>query len=124
MRRSVPRLFLLTAAVACLAAAALVAPTWGDSGAVGSATKRVSVRDDFFSPRSVTVSRGDRVVWRWRGDNAHNVRFRSVPRGARRGGSSLKTSGTFARTFRKRGRYRYVCTIHVDVGMRGSVRVE
>jgi plastocyanin len=122
VRRSLPRLFLIAAAVAGLAAAVFVAPTLAGSVPVSSKTRSVSVRDDFFSPRSLTVSRGDRVVWRWRGDNPHNVSFRKVPRGASRRGSGTKTSGTFARTLRKRGTYRYVCTIHLP-DMRGSVQV-
>ena len=90
-----------------------------------AATKSVSVRDDFFSPRTASISRGDKVVWRWRGDNPHNVRFRQVPRGAKRPrGSTTKTSGRFARTFSRRGTYRYVCTIHADSGMRGRVAVQ
>jgi plastocyanin len=77
-----------------------------------------------FRPRNATVSRSDKVVWRWRGDNPHNVRFRRVPSGASRRGSDTQSSGRFARTFSKRGRYRYVCTIHEDIGMKGSVSVE
>ena len=70
------------------------------------------------------VSRGDRVVWRWRGSNPHNVRFRKVPRRASKRGSDTQSSGRFARTFDRRGTYRYVCTIHEDIGMRGSVNVD
>jgi plastocyanin len=106
------------------AAAFGVAPALGGQDAESAATKRVSVRDDVFSPRNVTVASRDKVIWRWRGDNPHNVRFRSVPSGASRRGSDTQSSGRFARTFRQRGRYRYVCTIHADIGMRGSVRVE
>ena len=39
-------------------------------------------------------------------------------------GSRTKTSGTFSRKLRRRGTYRYVCTIHEDLGMTGSVKVE
>jgi plastocyanin len=86
--------------------------------------KRVSIKDDLFSPRSVSVSRGRKVVWRWTGVNDHNVRFRKVPRGASKRGSPTQSSGRFARTFDKRGTYRYVCTIHEALGMRGSVNVD
>jgi plastocyanin len=115
----------MTVAALCLAAAALVlAPASGGSGAVGASTKRVSVRDSVFTPRSTTVSRGDKVVWRWKGELDHNVRFRKVPSGASKRGSLTQSSGRFARTFKNRGTYRYVCTIHEDSGMKGTVHVE
>jgi plastocyanin len=115
---------VITVAALCLAAAALVlAPASGGAGAVGASTKSVSVRDSVFSPRSVSVSRGGKVVWRWRGELDHNVRFRKVPSGASRRGSATQTSGRFARTFKKRGTYRYVCTIHEALGMKGTVHV-
>jgi plastocyanin len=109
--------------VAALAAPILVSPAAGDSDAKSARTERVSVRDDRFSPKSLSVRRRTKVVWRWRGDNPHNVRFRRVPSGASKRGSETQTSGRFARTLRDRGRYRYVCTIHEDIGMTGSIRV-
>lgn len=125
--RSLPGTGLSIAAMV-LAIAAASSPAFGGSGAEegASATKNVSVsvRDDRFSPRSRSAARGDKVIWRWRGSNPHNVRFRSVPSGASKGGSGTKSSGRFSRTFRKSGTYRYVCTIHEDIGMRGSVSVE
>ena len=88
-------------------------------------TRGVSVRDDFFSPKRATIESGDRVKWTWREEGDHNVRFRRVPRGPARGrAEGTKTSGTFSRKFTRRGTYRYVCTIHEDSGMTGSVKVE
>ena len=114
---------LLVPAIAMLAVTLGVAPASGGPGAEPSKveTKRVSVRDDFFSPRSVGVARNGKVVWRWKGSNPHNVRFRKAPSGASKRGSETQSSGRFARTFSKSGRYRYVCTIHEDLGMKGSV---
>jgi plastocyanin len=96
----------------------------GEPAAGAAATKSVAIRDDVFSPRAVTISRGDKVVWRWKGENDHNVSFRKVPSGAKRPrGSTTKSSGRFARTFSRRGTFHYVCTIHEDLGMRGRVVV-
>jgi plastocyanin len=115
-------LLLLTAGIAVVSLVQ-VTVSWG--GAESAATRAVSVRDDFFSPKRITISSGDRLKWTWREEGTHNVRFRKVPRGGSRSpGSTLKTSGTFSRKFRKRGTYRYVCTIHEDSGMTGSVKVE
>jgi plastocyanin len=109
--------------VAAAFAALAIWPVTGGAGtAVDAKTKRVSVKDDSFSPRTARVAVGGKVTWVWRGDNDHNVRFRKVPAGAKRPkGSSTQSSGRFSRTFRKRGTYRYVCTIHEDLGMKGKV---
>jgi plastocyanin len=116
----------LTVALATgLAGAVCVAPAVGGNDATSARTKSVSVDDDFFRPKRVTIASGDRVRWTWRGEGDHNVRFRKVPRGvSRRPGSETDDKGTFSRKFRKRGRYSYVCTIHEDLGMTGSVKVE
>jgi plastocyanin len=119
--------FLRVASVVALAAALLASPASGGRGKPqGTASKRtsVSVKDDFFSPKSKTVSAGTTVTWRWRGSDPHNIKFRKVPSGASKRGSHTQESGRFSRTFSTRGRYRYVCTIHENVGMTGSVRVE
>ena len=105
--------------------AVYVSPALGGDDATASRTKSVSVDDDFFRPKRATIASGDRVRWVWRGEGDHNVRFRRVPRGvSRRPGSETTDRGTFSRKFRKRGRYSYVCTIHEDLGMTGSVKVE
>ena len=105
--------------------AVYVAPAVGGDDATSARTKSVSVDDDFFRPKRATIVSGDRVRWVWRGEGDHNVRFRKVPRGvSRRPGAETDDKGTFSRKFRKRGRYSYVCTIHEDLGMTGSVKVE
>jgi plastocyanin len=122
------KLVLLAAAAATAITLLFVtSPQSGGSsrGASAAATKSVSVRDNSFSPRAANIERGDKVVWRWKGSSPHNVRFRKVPKGAKRPkGSETQDSGRFARTFSKRGTFRYVCTIHEDLGMKGRVVVE
>jgi plastocyanin len=113
---------IVTAAVAATALA--FTGESGGSHAVAAKNASVSVKDNFFSPRSVTVSRGGKVTWRWRGFIDHNVRFRKVPSGASKRGSVTQGDGRFARTFEQRGTYRYVCTIHEALGMKGTVHVE
>lgn len=100
-------------------------PVAGGERGTAAKTRSVRVDDDFFRPKRIAVSSGDRVRWVWRGEVEHNVRFRRVPRGtSRRPSSKLMSRGSFSRKFRKRGRYTYVCTIHEDLGMTGSVKVE
>ncbi len=115
-----------------IAIVALAAPLAASSAAGGSkqarssvTTKTVTIRDNSFNPSAVSVPRGGKVVWRWKGANDHNVRFRQVPKGAKRPrGATTKSTGRFARTLKKAGTYRYVCTIHQALGMKGRVVVK
>jgi plastocyanin len=121
--RRLTRPHLLLPLIVVLAVVLEAAPASGGS-AQTSKTTRVSVKDDLFSPKSVQVARNGKVVWRWKGQNPHNVKFRKVPSGASKRGSKTQSSGRFARTFSKAGTYRYVCTIHQDLGMKGTVKVQ
>ena len=103
---------LIALVVAAGVAGALAIPAF-------AATKTVSVADDVFKPRTMTVSKGTTIRWRWTGDNLHNV---TVTRGPVKFKSGTKSSGTFSRTLRRRGTYRIVCTIHLP-GMRQTITV-
>jgi plastocyanin len=85
-----------------------------------AATTRVEVGDYFFKKRSITIDRLDRVRWVWVGRDLHDV---TVTRGPRKFQSSTKRSGAFAKRFRRRGTYRYLCTVH-PIDMRGRVVVD
>lgn len=121
--REMYRAALAAAVAIAIPVVLLAAPASGGAGAQSSAeVARVSVKDDVFSPKVARVDVGGKVIWRWKGSNDHNVRFRSAPKGAKRpSGSSLKGIGRFSRTFNKRGTYRYVCTLHEESGMKGRV---
>jgi plastocyanin len=80
-----------------------------------SATRGVSVKDNFFSPKSLSVSRGSTVKWSWKGSAPHNVTFRTVH-------SSTKRSGTYSHKFNQKGSFSYKCTIHP--GMTGKITVK
>lgn len=83
-----------------------------DERTAGAArTVGVTVGDDFFSPRRLSVGSGTRVRWVWRGSNLHNV---TVTSGPRRFASRTQSRGAFARTLRRRGLYRIVCTVHTQ----------
>jgi plastocyanin len=118
-RKRVLKTAVALAAVTCAAIAAV--PALGDGEASKVATKRVVVMDNFFEPRSVNIRRGDRVVWVWKGDNSHNVTFTKVPRSTSKKGADTRREGRWSRRFRKRGFYKYICTIHS--GQRGSIEV-
>ena len=114
--------------IAVLAAAAVVVPAGAVAGdgpsAQSSATRTVSVRDDFFSPSRLTVSRGTTVKWSWsrRNSDTHDVKLGSKPRGVRGFHSSPARRGaTFQRRLNKAGTYRVLCTFHDGMRMRIDV---
>ena len=112
----------MAAALAVMLSGALAAaPALGDRNVSQSITKRVVVMDNFFEPRLINIHKGDRVVWVWKGDNSHNVTFTKVPRTASKKGADTRREGRWSRKFKKRGFYKYVCTIHS--GQRGSIEV-
>jgi plastocyanin len=90
-------------------AAVAVAVGVGAIPSSGAATKVVSVKDDFFSPRPLTVSKGASVRWVWKGMQRHNVAVAKGPSSFRAG---TRKTGSFTHTFKKRGTYSIVCTIH------------
>jgi plastocyanin len=96
---------LATAAIA----AAIATPALG-------AGASVRVGDDFFRAKTVRITKGSTVTWRWVGSDSHNVVFRGFR-------SKLQNKGTFRHRFTKAGTYRYVCTLHDDQGMKGTVVV-
>ena len=104
------KLLGLVAALALLAAVAVPAL---------AATRTVKVDDDFFSPKSISVRKGDSLRFRWVGKAPHNVVRSSGPRFSTIG---TRSSGTATRRLRKRGTYRLVCTIHPGMSMKVVVR--
>jgi plastocyanin len=77
------------------------------SGASG--VKTVAVKDDFFKPKKLTISKGTKVKWVWKGKQRHNVAVANGPSFFRAG---TRKKGSFKHTFKKRGTYSIVCTIH------------
>ena len=80
-----------------------------------SATRGVSVKDNFFSPKGATVGKGGTVTWKWGGRVAHNVTFRSTH-------SKTQSKGSFSVKFNNKGKFAYRCTIHP--GMVGTITVK
>ena len=98
--------------LALILALAAAAPAAG-------ATREIKIGDDYFvragGKPTVSVKKGTRVKWNWRGSRQHNV---VVQRGPASFQSKLKRSGSYSRKLRKRGRYRIVCSIHApDMAM-------
>jgi plastocyanin len=93
--------FLILALVSLLVVAGVVAAQ------ALAATKKVTVGDNFFSKNSVTVHKGDKVTWRWSGtSNAHNITSKG------RFHSRTQTRGSYSKTFKTKGTFTVICTVH------------
>jgi hypothetical protein len=88
---------------------------------VAAAAVRVALSDSFdyacfywgwctptFSPREVEIQAGGTVVWRWAAGAVCDVVFEDMP--VPPASSTMKGTGTHARTFTEPGVYRYRCT--------------
>jgi plastocyanin len=82
-------------------------------------TKTVSVKNNAFSPSTVSLKKGSKVSWKWtQGGVSHNV----TPAAGGAGSKTTSKKGyTFTKTFSKAGTFRYVCTLHSSMKM--TVRV-
>jgi plastocyanin len=100
----------ITAAAALSATAAIPA---------FAATKTVSVKDNVFSPKSITVKKNDTVKWSFVGKAPHNVVVTKGPATFR---SPVKTKGTFSKKLTRAGTYNILCTIHAP-SMKMTVKV-
>jgi plastocyanin len=101
--------------------AALVAGSIGTFPLPSSAVEvaKVRMKDNFFMPRRITVEKGTRVRWVNRGTNPHTTTSATGLWDSQ----TLDPGEAFSRRFGRRGAFRYVCSIHVDEGMRGKVVV-
>lgn len=105
--------------VAAVATGAVAFAAWAVPSLAGS-TKTVLVKDDKFVPKTLTIAKGDTVKWVWRGQERHNV---TVAKGPSKFRASTRKKGHFTHTFKKRGTYRLLCTIHApDMRMRVTVK--
>jgi plastocyanin len=79
----------------------------------------VRVKDDYFSPKKLTVSRGAKVTWTWGGVKYHDVYVKSGPV---RFHSRVMVRGSFSHVFNKAGVYHLECQIHPTMKMTVIVR--
>jgi plastocyanin len=85
--------------------------------AAGAATHTVTIEGMKYVPETLTVKKGDRVVWR----NKDVVPHTATAKGAFDSGS-IATGKSWSRTMKKAGKVDYVCTFHP--GMKATVVVQ
>ena len=93
---------------------AIAAKPRPDSSAL-RATKTIAMKDDFFSPKSVTVAKGTTIKWVNRGDSAHTTTKAGV------WDKTLSSGQSYSRKFKKAGTFKYICKFHD--GMVGKIKV-
>jgi plastocyanin len=114
-------------AVLALTAAALMAAV---SASAGSKTEKVQLSDvggNFFVPDFVKIRKGDRVKWIAgpEASESHDVKLTTAPKGVKKGkfrSPTLSPGSTFAKRFKKPGKYHFICTFHFPQ-MQMDVRV-
>src|SRR5262245_1300632 len=105
--------------IALLALFALLPVAWA---APRAATQNVTIKDNLFDPKTITVNVGDTVMWMDQGQNEHTV---TADNGSFESGDlkvGEKTSFSF--TFAKAGTFAYHCKYHGAMGMVGTVVVQ
>jgi len=107
-------------AVSLLAGGGAVASPAPDtrSPSAQAAAKTISLRGERFSPSSTSTSSGA-VRFVWRGRKRHDVIFTSAP-GSNPRTCALRRRGSCTRRLRRRGTYRFLCSVHA--GMTGKIR--
>ena len=108
---------LASTALTAVAGLALLA-----GGATGAASTTIKVDDNFFAPAKKSVGKGTKVRFKWVGSNPHNVVKKSGPGGSFRSETTSSPGVNFAKTFKKAGRYKIVCTIHDGMDLTLKVR--
>jgi len=85
-----------------------------------AATSTVSLTaDNKFAPANPSVSVGDTVEFKW-GGGFHDVVFAD---GAKSGAPTDDTGVLYSRTFDGGGTFKYICTVHEALGMKGAITV-
>jgi plastocyanin len=71
--------------------------------------KTVKVRDYFFKPVNVTISKGKAVKWSWGDGTKHK---HAVTEYNGKFSSGLKKTGTYRHTFNHAGKFTVICSVH------------
>jgi plastocyanin len=108
---------LFLPAVAVAAAVGVVAlPSQGAT--TKPKPRQVAVKDDFFGSKKITIKKGIKVVWTWKGKDLHDVSEASG-----KFFSGKRRKGTFKHTFKTKGTYHIFCTVHAP-DMQMTVKVK
>lgn len=109
-RTLILRLAAAAAVTAVAVPSAAQAVRSGPVTASAAASRTVTLKGIAYSPKTLTIKRGQTVTWVWKdGSIPHDVnssKFKS---------SKIKTSGSYKVKFSKKGTFSYRCTIHPNM---------
>ncbi len=93
----------------------------------GATKKTVTLGDNYFAPKTVTVNRGTTVTWRWptfeEAGDVHDVKLRTGPKGVKKFQSeAASTDYSYKRKLTVAGTYKLACTLHHEMLMTIKVR--
>jgi len=91
--------------------------------AARSRTYVIKAQNIGFTPERLAIHAGDRVTWKFLDENLrspHNVTSQGALRF--RDSRNPRLTGSFTATFKKRGTYKFECTIH-PASMNGVITV-
>jgi plastocyanin len=91
----------------------------------GQVTHAVSVTNGSFTPKELTITAGDKVIWTNNGTNGHNVNGTTAtfPSNPESFGNDVGLGWTYEFVFNTSGTYDYQCDPHAAFGMVGKVIV-
>lgn len=78
----------------------------------GEPEATITVGNNFLSPSKKTISQGTKLEFRWAGGVRHHIVKSEGPGAEIHSPATSEKGVNLARTFNKRGTYRFVCTIH------------
>jgi plastocyanin len=85
-----------------------------------AATKSVGVKQSgskfSFTPKTLSIKKGDTVKWSWSGSTPHNVSGKGFK-------SKSGTKVTYSHKFTKAGKFTVVCTFHKALGQTMTIKV-
>ena len=77
-----------------------------------AATTEVKLKDNFFKPDRVEIAKGDKVLFRWRGSDLHNVAGKKPGSRKIAFASDFMTEGKYSHRFGRVGTWRLLCENH------------
>ncbi len=75
-------------------------------------TATITVGNNFLAPSSKTISAGTKLRFKWVGGITHHIVKTRGPGGDIRSPETSSRGVNLAKVLKKRGTYRFVCTIH------------
>ncbi|MCF8381200.1 MAG: T9SS type A sorting domain-containing protein [Bacteroidales bacterium] len=92
--------------------------------ALSQTTHQVAVTSNSYTPSTITINVGDKVVWtNTQGNHNVNATQATFPANPESFGNSVSSGWTFEHTFLTAGTYNYQCDPHINFGMTGIVEV-